>query len=118
MRRCAGLSAPLLFACNTRRGPNGVHSYICNSRKSAHARTTLFLSSRKIFAAGDKPIRNIAFNFNNSKGQLSKNNLRRIAIIFLSISLNICFEYPQHMFRLRNKKIIFSYALLSGGPVI
>ena len=25
------------------------------------------------------------------------------------------FEYPQHMFRLRNKKIIFSYALLSGG---
>ena len=36
------------------------------SRKAAHARTTLFLSSRKIFAAGDKPIRNIAFNFNNS----------------------------------------------------
>ena len=25
------------------------------------------------------------------------------------------FEYPQHMFRLRNKKIIFIYALLSGG---
>ena len=25
------------------------------------------------------------------------------------------FEYPQHMFWLRNKKIIFSYALLSGG---
>ena len=25
------------------------------------------------------------------------------------------FEYPQHMFWLRNKKINFSYALLSGG---
>ena len=46
----------------------------------------------------------------------SKNNLRKIAIIFLSISLNMCFgcskewshrdgsfEYPQHMFWLRNK---------------
>ena len=27
------------------------------------------------------------------------------------------FEYPQHMFRLRNKIIIFSYALLSGGLI-
>ena len=51
---------------------------------------------------------------------LSKNNLRKIAVIFLSISLNICFgffgfskepshqdgdfEYQQHMFWLRNKK--------------
>ena len=25
------------------------------------------------------------------------------------------FEYPQHMFWLRNKKINFSYALFSGG---
>ena len=25
------------------------------------------------------------------------------------------FEYPKHMFRLRNKKINFSYPLLSGG---
>ena len=25
------------------------------------------------------------------------------------------FEYPQHMFWLRNRKIIFSHALLSGG---
>ena len=25
------------------------------------------------------------------------------------------FEYRQHMFWMRNKKIIFSYALLSGG---
>ena len=27
------------------------------------------------------------------------------------------FEYPQHMFWLRNKKIIFSYALLYGGMI-
>ena len=45
----------------------------------------------------------------------------------LSISLNMCFrcskpshsdgsfEYPQHMFWLRNKKTFFSYAILSGG---
>ena len=26
----------------------------------------------------------------------------------------VLFEYPQHMFWLRNKKIIFSYTLLSG----
>ena len=51
-------------------------------------------------------------------------------VIFLPISLNICFgcskepshrdssfEYPQHMFWSRNKKIIFWYALLSGGLV-
>ena len=63
-------------------------------------------------------------------GQLGKNNLRKIAIIFLSINLNMyfwcskepshrdsSFEYPQHMFWLRNKKIVFSYALLSGGLV-
>ena len=31
------------------------------------------------------------------------------------ISLRQFFEYPQHMFWLRNKKIIFSYILLSGG---
>ena len=50
-------------------------------------------------------------------------------IIFLSISLNMCFgcskepshqdglfEYPQHIFSLRNKKIIFSYTLISGCP--
>ena len=60
-------------------------------------------------------------------GQLRKNNLRKIVIIFLSISLTMCFgcsketshqdgsfEYPQHMVWLRNKKIIFSYSLLSG----
>ena len=53
--------------------------------------------------------------------------LRKIAIIFLSISLNMCFEcskepshgdgsleYSQHMFWLRNKKIIFSYTLIWG----
>ena len=46
-----------------------------------------------------------------TKGQLSKNNLFKIAIIFLSISFNMCFgcskepsdrdgsfEYPQHVF--------------------
>ena len=27
----------------------------------------------------------------------------------------VLFEYPQHMFWLRNKKIIFCYALLSKG---
>ena len=53
---------------------------------------------------------------------------RKIAIIHLSISLIMCFgcskepshwdssfEYPQPMFWLRNKKIIFRYALLSGA---
>ena len=52
-------------------------------------------------------------------------------IIFLSISLNMCFgcskeqshwdgsfEYPQHMFWLRNKNIIFSYTPLSGGLIV
>ena len=52
---------------------------------------------------------------------LDKQNFeRKIVNIFLPISLNICFgytkepshldgsfEYPQHMFRLRNKKNIF-----------
>ena len=55
-----------------------------------------------------------------SKGQLSKNNQRKIAIIFLSVTFNMCFgcskelshrdgffEYPQHMFWLRNKKTDF-----------
>ena len=32
-----------------------------------------------------------------------------------TVSSRRFFEYPQHMFWLRNKKIIFSYALLSGG---
>ena len=49
-------------------------------------------------------------------------------IIFLSISVNMCFgcpkepshrdgsfEYPQHMFWLRNKNFFFRYVLLSGG---
>ena len=51
---------------------------------------------------------------------MSKFILGKIVIIFLSITSNICFgcskkpshrdgsfEYPQHMFRLRNKKINF-----------
>ena len=52
----------------------------------------------------------------------------KIVIIFIPINLNICFgcskepsywdgsfEYPQHMFWLRNKEKSFQYALLSGG---
>ena len=63
------------------------------------------------------------------KGQLSKNNLRKIAITFLSFSLNMCFgcskepsirdgsfEYPQHMFCLRNKKNIFQLRTLIWRP--
>ena len=51
---------------------------------------------------------------------------RKIVNIFLPISFNICFggskepshsdssfEYPQHIFWFRNKKIIFWYALLT-----
>ena len=62
---------------------------------------------------------------------LSKNILRKIAIIFLSISLNMCFEcsnepshrdgsfeYSQHMFWLRNKKINFQLHTLIWGPVL
>ena len=65
------------------------------------------------------------------QGQLSKNNLRKIAIIFLSISLNMCFGcskepfhrdgsfmYPQHMFWLRNKKNNFQLRSLIWGPAI
>ena len=57
-------------------------------------------------------------------------NKCKIAIIFLSISLNMCFgcskepshrdgsfEDPQHMFWFGNKKSNFSYALLSGGLI-
>ena len=58
----------------------------------------------------------------------SKYFQRKIAIIFLSINFNMCFgclkelshcdgsfEYPQCMFWLRNKKIVFSQPLLSWG---
>ena len=61
-------------------------------------------------------------------GPVKQKIKRKIEIIFLSISLNMCFgcsnepsrrdgsfEYPQHMFCLKNKKIIFNYAFLSGG---
>ena len=60
---------------------------------------------------------------------VKQNNLRKIAIILLSISLNICFgcsnepsdrdgsfEYPQHMFRLRNKKNNFQLHSLIWRP--
>ena len=55
--------------------------------------------------------------------------MRKIAVIFLSISLNICFgsskepshregsfEYPEHMFKLRNKKNNFKLRTLIWGP--
>ena len=52
-------------------------------------------------------------------GPVKQKCRRKIAIIFLSISLNMCFgdgyfEYLQHMFWLRKKKIIYSHALLFG----
>ena len=66
---------------------------------------------------------------NITQGQLSKNKLRKIANIFLSISLNMCFEcskepshrdgsfeYPQHMFWLRNKKNNFQVRTLIWRP--
>ena len=56
--------------------------------------------------------------YSNSYVLMGKNCERKIVNIFLSISLNICFgcskepsycdgsyEYPQHMFWLRNKKV-------------
>ena len=64
-----------------------------------------------------------------AKGQLCKNFKRKTAISFLSIGLNLCFgcskepshregsfEYPQHMFWFRNKKI-FSVTHSYLGPV-
>ena len=64
-----------------------------------------------------------------SWGQLSITNLRTFVIIFLSISINMCFgcskepshrdgsyEYPQHMFWLRNKKNNFQLRTLILGP--
>ena len=58
-----------------------------------------------------------------------KKNVRKIAIIFLSNSLNMCFgcleepthrdgsfEYPQRMFWLRNKKTTFQLRTLIWGP--
>ena len=39
--------------------------------------------------------------------QINKNFSPKIINIFLPIILIICFEYPQHMFWLKNKKIIF-----------
>ena len=61
-------------------------------------------------------------------GPVKQKNKRKIVIIIISISWNMCFGcskelshwdgsfgYPQHMFWLRNKKIILRYVLLSGG---
>ena len=66
-----------------------------------------------------------------AQDQLSKNDLRKIAIIFFSINLNMrfgaqknrlidwdgSFEYPQHMFWLRNKKNNFQLHILIWRPV-
>ena len=62
------------------------------------------------------------------KGEFNS-NLHKIAIIFLTIRLNMCFgcskepshrdgsfEYPQHMFWLRNKKNNFQLCTLILGP--
>ena len=38
---------------------------------------------------------------------------RKIVKKNLPMSFNICFEHPQHMFWLRNKKIILWYALFT-----
>ena len=64
-------------------------------------------------------------------GPVKQIKLRKIAIIFLSISLNMCFwcskepshrdgsfEYPQHMFWLRNKKNDFQSRTLIWGPYV
>ena len=64
----------------------------------------------------------------NDIGPVKKKKLCKIVIIFLSVSLNICFgcskepshrdgsfEYPNICFGCKIRKIIFSYALLSGG---
>ena len=55
---------------------------------------------------------------------------RKIVNIFLLINFDICFgclketshldisfEYPQHMFQLRNKKIIFCYTLITKARI-
>ena len=65
-------------------------------------------------------------------GPVKQNSSAQIVIIiFLTISLNMCFrwskeqshwdssfEYPEHMFWLKNQKIIFSNTLLSGGQLL
>ena len=39
----------------------------------------------------------------------------KIVNIFLFITFNMCFEYPQHMFCFRYKKIIFLITLIQGS---
>ena len=60
-----------------------------------------------------------------------KSSGRKFVIVSLSASLNMCyvyskepsprdrsFEYPLHIFWLRNKKMIFNYAFLSEGLIV
>ena len=62
--------------------------------------------------------------------KINKKIQRTIVNIFVPINFNICFgwskelshldgsfEYPQHMFWLRNKKIKFSFRTLNENPV-
>ena len=70
------------------------------------------------------------YSKNPAQGQFSKTNLRKIAITFLSIGLNMCFgcskepsrrddslEYSQHMLWLSNKKITFLLHPFNNRPV-
>ena len=67
----------------------------------------------------------------NDIGPVKQKKLRKIAIIFLSIRLNICFgcskepshrdgsfEYPQHMYWLQNKKNNFQLHTLIWMPAM
>ena len=63
-----------------------------------------------------------------TKGQISKIFVRKVVIIFYSISLKMCFgcskepyrdgsfEYPQHIFWLQIRKINFQLRTLICGP--
>ena len=74
---------------------------------------------------------NICFGWEIRKLNFCYALLTKILIIVLSMGLKMCFgcskqpsqwdssfEYPQQMFWLRNKNIIFSYTLLSGGLIL
>ena len=96
------------------------------SHAAAHVFTIKRIQMLWLVMSGLQRISIVYLGF--SLGSESTKKVLKIAIIFLSISLNMCFgcskepsyrdgsfEYPQHMFWLRNKKNNFSYAFLSGG---